>query len=154
MHFANFAILQLVHMTFLNLFLARMTFVNHQLVRMTSVRFQLARMTTVNFQLARMTFVTFVNLLLVHMTFVNLQLVHMIFVIVRLDCTLDFVDDLRLDEDTAFLDERFVSFTVLQEGLSREVCFNSVFAQVTDTQDRFCHLHYMEVISSQAVSDS
>ena len=27
---------------------------------------------------------------------------------------------------------------MLQEGLLREVCFNSVFAQVTHTQDRFC----------------
>ena len=68
-----------------------------------------------------------------------------------LDCNVD----LHLDEvHTAFLDQRFVSFAVLQERVSREVCFNSVFAQATDTQDRLCHLHHMEVISSQAASDS
>ena len=63
--------------------------------------------------------------------------------------------DLRLDSvHTASLDQEFVSFAVLQEGFSREVCFNSVFAQVTDTKDRLCHLHHMVVILSQVSSDS
>ena len=51
------------------------------------------------------------------------------------------MNDLRLDEvHTAFLDSGYVSLAVLQEGLSREVCFKSVFAQVTETQERLCHL--------------
>ena len=61
------------------------------------------------------------------------------------------MNDLRLDEvHTTFLDQGFVSLAVLQEGLLREVCFDSVFAQVTDTQDRLCHLHHMGVLLSQA----
>ena len=64
------------------------------------------------------------------------------------------MNDLRLDEvHTAFLDQMFVPLPVLQEGLSREVCFASVFVQVTDTQ-RLCHLHHMQVILSQVASDS
>ena len=104
--------------------------VNLQLVRMSFVNLQLARMSFVNLQLAR---TTFVNLLLVRMTLVNLQLVHMTFVNLLLvrktrPCP-DFVNDLRLHEvHTAFLDQRFVSLAVLEEGVSREVCFDSVFA--------------------------
>ena len=64
------------------------------------------------------------------------------------------MNDLRLDEaHTVFLDQGFSSVAVLQEGFSREVCFGSVFAQITDTQDRLCHLHHMEVILSWAASD-
>ena len=52
--------------------------------------------------------------------------------------------DLRLDEVHAtFLDQWLVSFAMLQEWLSREVCFTSVFAQVIDTQDRFCHVYHV-----------
>ena len=64
------------------------------------------------------------------------------------------MNDLRLDEvHTAFLNQRFVSLAILQEGLPREVCFDSVFAQETDTQDRLCHLHHMEVTLSQVACD-
>ena len=51
------------------------------------------------------------------------------------------MNDLGLDEvHTTFLDQWLVSFAMLQEVLPYEVCFNSIFAQVTDTQDRFCHV--------------
>ena len=51
------------------------------------------------------------------------------------------MNDLRLDEvHTTLLVQWLVSFAMLQEGLPREVCSNSVFLQVTDTQDRFCHV--------------
>ena len=63
------------------------------------------------------------------------------------------MQDLRLDEvHTVFLAQGFSSVAVLQEGFSREVCFSSVVAQITDTRDRLYHLHHMEVIQSQAVS--
>ena len=69
-------------------------------------------------------------------------------------CTLDFVNNLCLDEaHTVLLDQGFSSVAALQEGFSREVRFSSVFAQLTDTQDRLCHLYHMEVILSQAASD-
>ena len=55
---------------------------------------------------------------------------------------------------TIFLDQGFSFVAVLQKRVSREVCFSSVLAQVTDTQDRFRHLHHMEVVLSQVVSDS
>ena len=65
------------------------------------------------------------------------------------------MNDLRLDRvHTGSLDQGFVSLATLQEGLPREVCFDSVFTQVTDTQDRLFHLLHMEVISSQVASDS
>ena len=42
------------------------------------------------------------------------------------------MNDLRLNEvHTVLLDHGFSSVAVLQEGFSREVCFDSVFAQVT-----------------------
>ena len=47
------------------------------------------------------------------------------------------------------INEWLVSLAMLQEGLLREVCFNSVFAQVTDTQDRFCHVYHVELVSLQ-----
>ena len=60
------------------------------------------------------------------------------------------MNDLRLDEvHSIFLDRGFSSVAVLQERVSREVCFCSVLAQVTDTQDRLRHLHHMEVVLSQ-----
>ena len=63
------------------------------------------------------------------------------------------MQDLRHDEvHTVFLAQGFSSVAVLQEGFSREVCFSSVVAQITDTRDRLYHLHHMEVIQSQAVS--
>ena len=65
------------------------------------------------------------------------------------------MNDLRLDEvHTTFLDQWLVSFAVLQKGLLRDVCFDSVFAQATDTQDRLCHVYHMELISFQLISNS
>ena len=65
------------------------------------------------------------------------------------------MNDLRLDDvHNACHDQGFVSLAVPQEGLSREVCFDSVFTQVTDTHDRLCDLHHMEVVLSQVVSHS
>ena len=65
------------------------------------------------------------------------------------------MNDLRFDEvHTAFLDQGFVSLGVLREGLSREVCINSVIAQVTDTQDWLRHLHHMAVILSQVACET
>ena len=56
--------------------------------------------------------------------------------------------DLRLDEvHTTVLHQWLESFAMLQEGLLRELCFNSVVAQVTDTQDRFCHVYHVELVS-------
>ena len=44
------------------------------------------------------------------------------------------MNDLGLDEvHTTFLDQWLASFAMLQEVLPHEVCFNVVFAQVTDT---------------------
>ena len=64
------------------------------------------------------------------------------------------MNDLRLDEvHTTFLDQWLVSLAMLQEGLTRELCFNSVFAQVTDPQARFCHVYHMELISFQTISN-
>ena len=61
---------------------------------------------------------------------------------------------LRLHEvHTFFLDQRFSSVSVLQEGFSREVCFDSVFPQVTGTQDRFRHFHHVKVVLSRVFSD-
>ena len=69
------------------------------------------------------------------------------------DCSLHFMNDLGLDEvHTTFLDQWLVSFAMLQEVLPHEVCFNSIFAQVTDTQDRFCHVWHMKLISFQMIS--
>ena len=71
------------------------------------------------------------------------------------DCPLNSVNDLRLHEvRTAFLDQKFVSLTELQAGLPLEVCFDSVFTQAIDTQDRFCHFLHMEVTLSQVASAS
>ena len=42
----------------------------------------------------------------------------------------------------------------LVQVLLHEVCFNSIVAQVTDTQDRYCHVYHMELISFQMISNS
>ena len=56
------------------------------------------------------------------------------------------MNDLRLDKvHTVFLDQGFVSLAALQEGLSRDVCYDSFFALVTDPPDRLHHLHHMDV---------
>ena len=48
------------------------------------------------------------------------------------------MNDLRLDEvHTTFLDQWLLSFGMLQDGLPRELCFDSVSAQGTDAEDRF-----------------
>ena len=70
----------------------------------------MARMTFVILQLVHMIFVNFAIPQLARMTFVILQLVRLNFVVLvlhhSLDCTLDFTDDLRLDEvHTTFLDQ-------------------------------------------------
>ena len=72
-----------------------------------------------------------------------------------LHCTLDFMNDLRLDEvHTTFLDQWLVSFAMLQKkGLLREVCYDSVFAQITDTQDRLCRVYHMVLVSFQMISN-
>ena len=71
-----------------------------------------------------------------------------------LHCTLDFMNDLRLDEvHTTFLDQWLVSFAMLQKGLLRDVCYDSVFAQTTDTQDRLCRVYHMELVSFQMISN-
>ena len=65
------------------------------------------------------------------------------------------MNDLLLDEvHTTFLDLWLVSFAMLQEGFPREVCFHYVFAQVTDTQDRFCHVYHMKLKTFQMISQS
>ena len=64
------------------------------------------------------------------------------------------MNDLRIDEvHTIFLDQVFSFIAELQKRISREVCFSSVLAQITDTQDRLRHLHHMEVVLFQVVSD-
>ena len=65
------------------------------------------------------------------------------------------VNDLRRDEvHTVFLDQGCSSVAVLPEGFSREVCFSSDFAQVTDTHDRLCRVHHMEVTLSQTIFEA
>ena len=110
-----------------------MDFVNPQLVRASFVNFaihQLARTTSVNLQPVRM---SVVDLLLVRMP--------------RLFPSL-------CERSAPSQSTRYVSLAALQERLSREECFDSVFTQVTDTQDRLCHLHHTDVTLSQVASDS
>ena len=57
------------------------------------------------------------------------------------------VHRVRFDEvHTTFSDRRLVSITKPQEGFLCKMCLNSVFTQTTYTQDRFRHVHHMEII--------
>ena len=43
---------------------------------------------------------------------------------------------------------------MFQDGLAHEVCASiTFFATVSDTQDRFCHVYHMELLSFQLISD-
>ena len=115
--------------------------------------------------------VIFVNLLLVRMISVNVQLVRMN----SLDfcesparthdlcespaCTHEFCESSGRTNEfcgssndlICLIKGSLLSQNFKKGSLAR--CFSSVFALVTDNQDRLCHLHHMEVIPSQAVSD-
>ena len=63
---------------------------------------------------------------------------------------------LRLDEvHTTFPDQWVVSFALLQEKvcLARCVSLNFVFARFSDTQDRFRHVHHMELTYFQQIAE-
>ena len=47
---------------------------------------------------------------------------------------------------TTFSDQRLVSITKPQEGFLCQMCVNSVFTQTTYTQDKFRHVHHMEIV--------